>query len=118
MKSISIKTLKQYLIQRTKEELIDEIADLFSRFDMVKDYYQEKSGVEDGGKILEKYKSQITHEFFPARGFGKARLSVARKAVIDFRKVSKSKTELADLMLRYVEMGVRFTNECRISKKH
>jgi len=110
MKNISIKTLKTYLSQRTKEELMDEITDLFSKFEMVKDYYQEKSGVEEG-KILEKYKSQITHEFFPVRGFGKARLSVARKAVTDFKKLSKSKEELADLMLHYVEMGVRFTNE-------
>lgn len=38
-------------------------------------------------------------------------ISFARKAVTDFKKVSRSRVELADLMLHYVEMGVRFTNE-------
>jgi hypothetical protein len=39
---------------------------------------------------LEKYKAIIKKEFFPARGFGEARLSVARKAVMDYKKLSNS----------------------------
>jgi hypothetical protein len=108
---MSIKTLKQYLHQREKEELIDEIVHLSSKFKIVKDYYQEKTGADGNGKILEKYKSLVTHEFFPTRGHGKARLSIAKKAVADFKKISHSKTELINLMLHYVDMGVRFTNE-------
>jgi hypothetical protein len=60
--------------------------------------------------VAEKYKSIIKHEFFPVRGFGRAQLSVARKAVSDYRKVSASKFGVADVMLYYVEAGVQFTN--------
>ncbi len=108
---MGIKPLKQYLQQKTKEKLIEEIVDLFSKFKIVQDYYQSKSGTNENGEMLEKYKSLVTHEFFPARGHGKARLSIAKKAVTDFKKISPSKTALIDLMLHYVEMGVRFTNE-------
>ncbi|HEX8831283.1 MAG TPA: hypothetical protein VF705_08970, partial [Longimicrobium sp.] len=51
----------------------------------------------------------IENEFFPARGYGKARLAIARKAVTDYRKVAASVDGPPDLMLRYVELGVRFT---------
>lgn len=62
-------------------------------------------------EVLEKYKKIIKNEFFPARGFGKVRLSIARKAVNDFKKITNSKTELADIMLFYVENGVEYTND-------
>ena len=105
-----IKPLKQYLYHKTKEALIDEITDLFSKFKIVQDYYQRKLGTSENGEILEKYKALVTREFFPARGYGKARLSIAKNAVTDFRKISQSKTEWIEIMLHYVEMGVRFTN--------
>ena len=56
------------------------------------------------------YKARIRHEFFPARGFGAARLSVARKAIANYRKLSPPPASLADLMLFYVETGVQYTN--------
>ncbi len=108
---MSIKALKHYLHQKPKEELIDEIADLFYKFKIVRDFYHGKSGTNENGKMLEKYKFLITNEFFPARGHGKANLSIAKKAVSDFRKISPSKTAWIDLMLHYVEIGVRFTKE-------
>jgi len=108
---MNIKTLKKYLNQKTREELIYEIIELSTKFSVVKDYCQEKSGASIKGKTLEKYKTLITHEFFPTRGYGRARLSIARKAVTDFKKTSQSTVELIDLMLHYVETGVRFTEE-------
>ena len=36
MKEISLKNLKEYLKQRSKEDLIDEISGLFTRFEYVK----------------------------------------------------------------------------------
>jgi len=40
----------------------------------------------------------------------KVRLSVARKAVEEFKQVAGTSILQADLMLYYVEMGVQFTN--------
>lgn len=111
MKSIGVKDLKQYLNTRSREQLIAETVELFSKIDSVKDYYRGKLNLGYSVEVSEKYKSVIKHEFFPARGFGRAHLSVARKAVSDYKKVSASKFGVADMMLYYVEMGVRFTND-------
>lgn len=107
---MKIKDLKQYLDTRSREQLIAEIGDMFSKIDSVRDYYQSKLNLGYSAEVAEKYKSIIKHEFFPARGLGRAQLSVARKAVSDYRKVSDSKFGVADVMLYYVEIGVQFTD--------
>lgn len=110
MKRIGAGALKHFLKNRSREELIADIVDLFSHFDVVKDYYETRLGPDDDATVRDRYKAIIKNEFFPARGFGRARLSIARKAVNDYKKVSRSKAGLADLMLYYVEMGVQFTD--------
>jgi hypothetical protein len=106
----TLTTLKQHLKNCSKEELISEIAELFKRFDSVKDFYQVKLSPQAETQVSEKYKKIIENEFFPARGLGKGRLSVAKKAVSDYKKLSKSPMDIADIMLFYVEQGVKFTN--------
>ena len=112
LSKITQTVLKKYLIQCSNEELMADIFDLFNRLEGVKEYYQLKlAGNEGEAQVLEKYKAIVKKEFFPARGFGDARLSVARKAVMDYKKLSSSPEGLADLMLFYVEQGVAYTNE-------
>ena len=41
---------------------------------------------------------------------GQARLSVARKAVTDYKKIATAPEGIIDVMLYYVEVGVQFTN--------
>lgn len=108
MKAISLTNLKQYLKQRSQQELINQISDLFTRFESVKDYYSVKVNPGSQDEILKKYKAVIKKEFFPSRGFGKIRLSVVKKAISDYRKVATSKDGLIDIMLFYVEMGTEF----------
>jgi hypothetical protein len=108
-KDIKLGILKGYLKQVSREQLADDIAELFTKFEPVRDYYQTKLLPEDNTHVIEKYKAIIKNEFFPARGFGEARLSVARKAISDYRKICRTKSLLADLMLFYVEQGVQFT---------
>ncbi|APB35264.1 hypothetical protein GlitD10_2919 [Gloeomargarita lithophora Alchichica-D10] len=102
--------LKQYLNQLSKEELISDISEFFQKFDMVKDYYQIKLYSEEIDQVREKYKKIIENEFFPGRGFGKARISVAKKAVNDYQKIAEAPIGVADIMLFYVEQGVKFTD--------
>ena len=109
-KGPGIGTLKRYLKVRSREELLTDIVALFTRLDSVRDYYHVRLAPENEAVVREKYKAVIKNEFFPARGFGQARLSIARKAVSEYRKVSRSKASLVDLMLYYVEIGVEFTN--------
>lgn len=111
MATLNQRTLKLNLKHLSREELLDEIGMLFDKFTKVKEYYQTKLGAEDSQGVLEKYKAIIEKEFNPPRGLPKARLSVARKAISDFKKISDSAADLADLMVFYVEAGVRFTRE-------
>ena len=110
-KSPSVTDLKRYLKVRSQAELIDDIAELFKKIPAVKDYYQLKLNPQAEEQVIEKYKKVIQDEFFPARGLGKARLSVARKAVNDYKKIANSTNSIADIMLFYVEQGVRFTRK-------
>jgi len=108
---LSLTELKKRLSSKTKAELIEDIALLYKNFPNIKEYYQ-SSLLENDSAILEKYKEIVRGEFL-MRGnrFPKMRLSVARKAVTDFKKISRSTQNIADIMLTYVEAGVSCTTE-------
>ncbi len=106
---INLTILKRYLKTRSQEELIGHIAELFKRFEGVKDFYQVQLYPEEQKQVADKYKKIIENEFFPNRGFGRAKLSVAKKAITEYKKVNKSSVGLIDMMLFYVEQGVKFT---------
>ncbi|MGB7417002.1 MAG: DUF6155 family protein [Thermosynechococcaceae cyanobacterium] len=107
--NINLTTLKKHLKQAPKEELIADITELFKKFQPVKEYYQLNLSPETEQQVAASYKKTIENEFFPARGIGNARLSVARKAVMDYKKVCQDPAALVDMMLFYVEQGVQFT---------
>src|SRR3989337_1317567 len=107
---IHLRQLRQFLNDRSRDELIAEISTLYGRFAAVKEYYEVKLTPEGLQRSLAKCKEIISNEFFPRRGFGKARLSVAKKAITDFGKVSSSPEYIADLMLYFVETGIEYTS--------
>lgn len=107
---INLTTLKQHLKQASKDDLVEEISELFKTSPGVKEYYQLKLSPETEQSVGENYKQKIENEFFPKRGFGKGRLSVARKAVNDYKKVCRTPAAQVDMMLFYVEQGVKFTD--------
>jgi hypothetical protein len=106
---LNIHRLKQYLKNRSPLELIDDITELFSKIKPVKDYYQIKVYPENEKELIAKCKKSIEHEFFPSRGLGKLRLVAAKKAIADYKKLCKTDSNLIDVMLFYVEQGVKFT---------
>jgi hypothetical protein len=107
---LNITHLKQYLQNRSHSELIDDITELFKNFQSVKDYYQIKVYPANEKEIAARCKKEIENEFFPSRGLGKARLSVTKKAISEYKKLCKTEVGLIDIMLFYVEQGVKFTN--------
>jgi hypothetical protein len=110
-KKITLTELKKHLRKKSDAELVEEIAELYKKFDTVKEYYR-ASFFNDDEAVLQKYKDVITEEFFPRslHADPKARLSVARKAVRDYKKVGCSDSGYAEIMLHYVEVGIEFTN--------
>ena len=61
-------------------------------------------------EMLEIYRKRIVHEFFPPRGLGQPKLSVARRVVSDYRKATGNLIGTLDLMLTYIETGTEYTN--------
>ncbi len=111
MSKPTIREVRKYLEAKSHADLVSDIVLFCTQFDGVKEYYSTQLGHGYSEDLLEKYKAIVRKEFFPARGFGQARLSIARKAINDYKKVSRNLPGLVDLMLFYVEMGVRYTNE-------
>ncbi|MGF7139805.1 DUF6155 family protein [Roseimarinus sediminis] len=104
------KNLKKILNTLTKEQLVKHIIELDKKFKPVQEYHLVFVNNDVDG-VLATYKKQIENEFYPARGEPKMRLSVARKAVSEAKKLGLPDEAMADLMLFYVETGVEFTND-------
>jgi hypothetical protein len=109
MAKLTVRELRQHLAGKSQDDLISDIVTLFTKLDSVKDYYAMQIGGTHSDDLLNRYKAVIKQVFMPSRGHGSGRLSVARKAVTDYKKASVSPDGLADIMLYYVEMGVQFT---------
>jgi len=100
-------SLKKYLQQFTKEQLIEQIIELEKKYKDVKTYY-EFSLNPGSGLQAEKVKKAIHKLFNSPQGYD-PKLREARKEVTGFKKLSPPEESLADIMLYYVECGVEFT---------
>lgn len=109
--TITLTILKKYFKDCSKEDLEKDITEIFRKYPAIKEYYQNKLLPQADTEIIAKYKKIIENEFFPTRGYGKAKLSVAKKAIADYKKICRFPENLIDVMLFYVEQGVKFTNE-------
>ena len=109
IKKMSLKDVKKELEKLEKKELIKHIGELYKKYKNVKEYFDFYVS-PDEETILETYKLKVREGFYPKRGF-QLKLSIARKAINDFKKLGVSSDTIADLLLYYVECGVEFTNE-------
>jgi len=104
-------TLKKELEKLTKEQLIEQILDLYSKNKSVKEFYEFYLNPTNEKELLEKYKQIIYNEFFPKRGNPKTRFSVCKKAISDFKALTPSPELIADLMLSLAENACEFTHD-------
>lgn len=106
----SVKTdLNRYLKELSREELEKEIKKLYTKFNEIKKYYEMELS-HDTTAILNEYKLKIKQEYFPKRGYGKARNKESRKVVANFKKISIYPKDVIELLLYRVEMMIAFTN--------
>ncbi|SLM30416.1 putative Predicted protein [Desulfamplus magnetovallimortis] len=117
MKKFTLPALKKELAKKTKEELIKEISSLCQEFPQVKEYYKAQYG--DTSDILKRYIDIIEKEFVEGkrRGMPKARLSVAKNAVKDFRKLITDIELVADVMFTFVECISNFNDEFGVDEE-
>lgn len=103
---------RQHLATWGKPALLALVKGLYDAAAVNRNFIQARCQAdESGGEVLEKYRSKVVEQFFPARGFGKLKLGEARKAIRDFRKATGNLPGTAELLLTYVENGTRFTHE-------
>lgn len=111
MKRVKINDLKKYLKSRSDNELISEIVDLFKLSEEVQSFYGIKLDSEYERNLLDESIEKIENQFFPSRGSQVLNYKAIKQTISDFKKVSKKPMYLAELLLRYAENGVDFTNE-------
>ena len=109
MEKLSLRDFKKHLSTMTFDEIIMDITTLYKDVPAVKEYYLAKFCPTAEANLLQKYKEIIKNEFFPNRGFGKARASVIRKAISDFKKVAKLPNSVVELLFFHVSIGVDYT---------
>lgn len=100
--------LKKELKKLDKDKLIDLVADLYKKNKSAKEFFDFYVNPNEK-ELFEKYKAKVFEAFFPKRGYT-YKLKDGKQAISDFKKLGTSPNLLADLMLFYVETGVKFTN--------
>lgn len=104
--------VRQHLGTWGQPALLALVKDLYDTAAENRDFIQARCQAEaGGGEVLEKYRRKIVEQFFPARGFGKLKLGEARKAIRDYRKATGNLPGTVELLMTYVENGVKFTHE-------
>jgi hypothetical protein len=104
--------VRQELTSWDKAALLTLVKDLYENAGVNRDFIHARCKPEESdGEALEKYRSKIVEQFFPARGFGKLKLGEARKAIRDYRKATGNLHGTVELLMTYVENGTKFTYE-------
>lgn len=111
-KSGSWSAARQRLATQDKLALLALLKDLYDIASRNRDFIQARCQVDDGdGDVLETYRCKIVEKFYPKRGEDKLKLGGARKAIRDYRKATGNISGTAELLMTYVETGVRYTND-------
>lgn len=110
-KLITKTQLKSALKNHSSKELINLIGEMSHLSERVSEFLTMRFAPEQNLEILQSYKGRIKNEFFSSKGKNSLNLSVAKKAISDYKKISGDHIGTIDLMLYYVEMGNEFTNK-------
>ena len=113
---MSKRELKKYLHNLDKEQLEEQITDLYSRFKEVKVFYDFVFNPKED-KLLEECKFKISKEYFPVTGRkAKARRSVAQKYIKHFIQLGVEASIIADIMLYNIEIAQTYSSEKEIKQ--
>ena len=106
---MSKRQLKKYLSDLKKPALEEQLMDLYSRFPLVKEYYDFVFNPKED-KLLQEAKTKISNEYFPVRRKRpKARRSVAQKFIKHFIKLGVAPHLIADVMLYNIEIAQTYS---------
>jgi len=108
---MSKRELRKYLKELTKEQLEDQIIDLYERFKPVKEYYDFAFNPKEN-ELIEQCQFQISKEYYPI-GSRKAKMrrSVAQKWIKKLMLFDADASLLADVMFFNIEIALTFSGE-------
>ncbi|MBB4803919.1 hypothetical protein HNP37_003999 [Flavobacterium nitrogenifigens] len=114
---MSKRDLKKYLGDLTKEQLEEQLIELYEKFAPVKTYYDFVFNPKED-KLLQEAKVKISQEYFPIKKPGakwrpkaKMRRSVAQKLIKHFMTLGVDSYILADIMLYNIEIAQTFSSQ-------
>ncbi len=118
---MSKRDLKKYLEELNKEQLEEQIIDLYEKFIPVKTYYDFVFNPKEE-TLLQESKVKISNEYFPIKKIGrknkpKLRRSVAQKIIKHFIVLGVDPFVIADLMLYNIEIAQAYSSEYRINQE-
>ncbi len=113
---MSKRDLKQYVHKLSKEQLQEQITDLYTRFKDVKEYYDFAFNPKEN-KLIEECKFKISKEYFPhTKRKAKCRRSVAQGYIRHFKRLGVEPSLIADIMLFNIEIAQTYSSEKEIIK--
>lgn len=108
---MSKRDLKKYLNELNKEQLEEQIIELYNKFSDVKVYYDFVFNPNED-KLVREAKFKISNEYFPVKGKkSKMRRSVAQKFIKHFITLGVDVFIIADIMLYNIEIAQTFSAE-------
>ena len=112
---MSKRDLKKYLSELNKEQLEEQIIELYEKFSPVKVYYNFVFNPKEES-LLQECKLKISNEYYPLKKLGrrskpKMRRSVAQKYIKHFTLLGVDPFVIADVMLYNIEIAQTFSSE-------
>lgn len=114
---MSKRALVKYLQSLEKQELEDQVLDLYARFKPVQTYYNFVFNPKED-KLVEEAKFKISREYFPtSTRKPKMRRSVAQKFIKQFITLGLDPALIAEVMLFNIETAQRYNAKKRINQE-
>ena len=112
---MSKRDLKKYLAELNKQQLEEQILELYDKFAAVKTYYDFVFNPKEDA-LLKECKIKISNEYFPQKTSGKPRKpkmrrSVAQKNIKHFILLGVDPFLIGDVMLYSIEIAQTFSAE-------
>ena len=114
---MSKRDLKKYLNELNKEQLEEQIINLYDKFPDVKTYYDFVFNPNER-KLLQEFKLKVSNEYFPVRSKrAKTRRSVAQKMIKHFISLGVDSFVIVDAMLYSIEIAQTYSSEKEIKQE-
>ena len=112
---MSKRDLKKYLFELNKQQLEEQVLELYEKFSAVKTYYDFVFNPKED-TLLKECKIKISNEYFPQKTSGKPRKpkmrrSVAQKYIKHFILLGVDPFVIGDVMLYSIEIAQTFSAE-------